>query len=95
MRVFLFMKEHGNQHCFVVLAYKDSPYLSKCIESLLKQTIKSDLLISTSTPSSYIEKIAKQYQIPIVISPGGSIGVDWNYAYHVSKNSTFCFYHSG
>lgn len=78
-------KDNSKQHCFVILAHKDSPYLERCIESLLEQTVKSSILVSTATPSPYIEKISKRYRIPIVVSPGGGIGCDWNFAYRVCK----------
>ena len=45
------MKYSENNHTFVVCAYKESPYLGECIESLLQQTKKSRILISTSTPN--------------------------------------------
>ena len=38
-------------HIFIILAYKQSQYLEDCIDSLLNQTIKSKIIITTSTPS--------------------------------------------
>ena len=72
----------GEHHTFVVCAYKESPYLKKCIRSLLKQSVKSSILIATSTPNAYIEKIAEEYNIPLYVNeaePG--IASDWNFAY--------------
>ena len=48
-------------HTFVVCAYKESPYLEECINSLEKQKVKSNIIISTSTPNRYIEEIAKKH----------------------------------
>jgi len=39
------------KHSFAVMAYKDSPYLSDCLDSLKDQTVKSEIYITTSTPS--------------------------------------------
>lgn len=69
-------------HTFAVLAYKDSAYLEKCINSLLKQTKKSKIIICTSTPCKHIETIAAKYSLPLFVSdrPTG-ISNDWNFAY--------------
>ena len=44
-----------NDHTFAICAYKESPYLEECIKSLKNQTIKSNILIATSTPTDYIK----------------------------------------
>ena len=38
-----------NDHVFVVLAYRESPYLEACIRSLENQTVRSRMIIATST----------------------------------------------
>lgn len=69
-------------HAFVICAYKESPYLEACIRSLLKQTVKSDVYIATSTPSSYIERLAEKYRVPLWVRDGeSSIGADWLFAW--------------
>ena len=80
------MNYTAKDHTFVVCAYKESPYLEKCIHSLQKQTTLSNIIISTSTPCEHISAIADKYNLPLIISewPTG-IANDWNYAYtHVS-----------
>ena len=52
-----------NKHTFVVLAYKESKYLEESIKSVLNQTVKTNVVIGTSTPNKYISKIAKKYNI--------------------------------
>ena len=75
------------EHTFAICAYKESPYLEKCIKSLKKQTVESDIIIATSTPCEHILKIAEKYGIPICVRNGISdIAEDWNYAY--SKATT-------
>lgn len=70
------------KHIFAVSAYKDSPYLEACIRSLLLQSVPSEILIATSTPSEYISSIAEKYSIPLLIREGKpGIAEDWNFAY--------------
>ena len=69
-------------HTFVICAYKESPYLGECISSLLKQTVKSRILIATSTPNEYITRTDAEYEIPVIVNKGqGGIVQDWNFAY--------------
>lgn len=69
-------------HTFVVLAYKDSAYLEKCIQSVLNQTLPAKVLIATSTPSNYISGLAAKYGLEVRVNTNtGSIGKDWNFGY--------------
>lgn len=71
------------KHSFVICAYKESPYLEKCIISLKRQTISSMIIMMTSTPNTYIEQLAKKYDIPLFVREGVSdIVLDWNYGYN-------------
>ena len=56
------------KHTFVICAYKKSEYLEECICSILKQTIKSNVLISTSTDIPFIREMAKKYDIPLYVA---------------------------
>lgn len=68
-------------HAFVIPAYKDSPYLESCILSLLNQAVKSEIVLSTSTPSPFIEDLAKKYNLRYCINNApSSIATDWNFA---------------
>ena len=70
------------EHTFVICAYRESPYIEECIQSLKNQTVASNIIMATSTPNSYIEKIAQKYSIPLYIRDGASdIVLDWNYGY--------------
>ncbi|MDE7422307.1 MAG: glycosyltransferase [Lachnospiraceae bacterium] len=72
----------GKSHTFAICAYKESLYLEECIHSLQKQTVKSKIIMATSTPNEYIRKIAERYKIPLYIREGKSnIAKDWNFAY--------------
>lgn len=80
------MKEFKN-HTFVICAYKQSQYLEECIKSILNQSMKSKVIISTSTPNDFINKLAIQYNIPTFINEGEKgIGQDWNFG--ISKVKT-------
>lgn len=68
-------------HSFAVCAYKESPHLRACLESLKNQTAKSPFFIATSTPNEYIEGLAKEFDVPVYASKRESgIGRDWNFA---------------
>lgn len=69
-----------NDHSFAICAYKESPFLEECILSLKRQTVESDIFISTSTPNKSIDLLAKKYNIPVHVSNGSGIGGDWNSA---------------
>ncbi len=70
-----------NFHAFVICAYGDSPYLESCVRSLLGQTMESDIICATSTPSPYIDGIMGKYGIPVAVRDGRSdIQDDWNFA---------------
>jgi len=71
-----------NQHTFVVLAYKESPYLEDCIRSLVRQKVKSNIILTTSTPSRFLNNIAAKYSIPLFINNSSEgIASDWNFGY--------------
>lgn len=68
-------------HSFVIPAYKDSPFLESCIQSLLGQTMKSEIVITTSTPSAFIKNLASTYGLPYFVNEApSSIAGDWNFA---------------
>ena len=76
------MKKYNTNHTFAICAYGESEYLEECISSLLNQTVKTNILISTSTPSEYICKMAEKYELPLCINKGEhGITQDWNFAY--------------
>ncbi len=79
------MKE-SPEHTFVILAYQESQYLKECIQSLLKQTVKSKILLSTSTPSDFLDEVSKKYNIPLFVNKiRDGIASDWSFAHKNSK----------
>lgn len=78
------MKSFDN-HTFVICAYKESLFLEDCIKSLLHQSIKSNIIIVTSTPNNHITNLSKKYHLPLLINTGKSgIGEDWNFGVSVT-----------
>lgn len=77
-----------NNHTFIIPAYKESPFLEDCINSLLNQSLESTILITTSTPNTYIKNLAEKYKIAYYINETKqkSIAADWNFA--LSKATT-------
>ena len=74
------------EHTFVILAYQESKYLEECIRSLLRQTVKSRILLSTSTPSVFLDEVSKKYNIPLFVNKErDGIACDWSFAYKSSK----------
>lgn len=70
------------KHTFVICAYKESEYLEECIKSIKNQSIKSKVIITTSTDNLFIRELAEKYAIKLYITDHKSdIASDWNYAY--------------
>lgn len=87
-------KYRARDHTFAVCAYKDSPYLELCIQSLLDQNIKSDIIIATSTPSRFISDVAERYNLPLFINKGEKgIANDWNFAYQCTDTALVTLAH--
>ena len=69
-------------HTFVICAYKKSKYLEECIQSILNQSLKSKVIIATSTPSDFIDELGRHYHLEIRVNDEGKcIADDWNFAY--------------
>ena len=75
------MDPRNANHTFVVCAYKESPYLRECIQSLLNQTVPSVIRITTSTPGEYIQKAAEEFGLELIVNTESrGIAADWNFA---------------
>ena len=81
-------------HTFSVCAYKESPYLEECICSLLSQSVKTNIIIATSTPNEYIKALADKYNLPVFVNIGESgISGDWNFALSAAKTELITIAH--
>lgn len=68
-------------HTLVLCAYKESQYLEACLVSLLEQTVKTNIVICTSTPNEFIQKIADKYNIQVISHEDGNKAQhNFNYA---------------
>ena len=48
----------------------------------MQQSVKSRVIVCTSTPSDYIRDLAEKYHLPYYVREGiSSLQDDWNYAY--------------
>lgn len=67
---------------FVVCAYGDNQNIPETISSLQRQTVKANIILSTSTPSVYLEEISQKFDISYFINPERKgPGADWNFGY--------------
>ena len=75
-----------SKHTFVICAYKESKYLEKCVKSIVSQSLKSDVIIATSTNNSFIRGVSESYSIPMIVADHESdIARDWNFAIKQAK----------
>lgn len=81
-------------HTFSIPAYKESPYLERCLRSLQKQTIQSEIILTTSTPSKFLNDICLKYNLKYLVNsePGG-IASDWNFAFRQAKTKYLTLAH--
>ena len=74
----------AEDHTFAICAYGKSRYLEECIKSVLNQTVKTNVLMATSTPSEYLEDLAEKYGIKLFVNEEmigkSNIATDWEFA---------------
>ena len=76
----------AKEHTYVVCAYGKSAYLQECIDSLLRQSKKSNIIMVSSTPSDFLDNISKKYGISLYINEGQKgIAGDWNFGLSMVK----------
>ena len=69
------------KHTFVILAYNVSDDLEECIKSVINQSVKSNIVIATSTPNDYIIDLASEYSLGVMVNKAKSNkGRDYNFA---------------
>jgi glycosyltransferase involved in cell wall biosynthesis len=63
------------------MAYGDSPFLDGCLDCLRAQTLDSRILVTTSTPSPFIEAAAARAGASVEVNPRrAGIAADWNFS---------------
>ncbi len=69
------------KHTFVILAYNQSDDLEECIKSVINQSVKSNVIVATSTPNDYIVELASTYSLGVMVNKKVSNkGSDYNFA---------------
>lgn len=88
-------KKYGaNDHTFVICAYKESEFLEDCIQSVLAQQVRGEVIITTATPNEHIDRLSDKYNIPLFINPdGGEIAKDWNFGIAQAKTELVTLAH--
>ena len=70
-------------HSFIVPAYGVSPHLPACLASLREQTVTSAIVVTTSTPSVALERMAGAAGVDLVVNPvAAGAASDWTFALH-------------
>lgn len=84
----------AKDHTFAIIAYKENIYLEKTICSILNQKIKTNVILSTSTPNDYIINLCTKYKIDYVVNkdPKGA-GNDWNHGYNACSTPLVTIVH--
>lgn len=73
----------NKDHSFVICAYKENPHLEDTIKSLLNQTVRSKVYISTSTVNDHIKGLCDKYNLQLFVNEQPkNAGADWNWAYN-------------
>lgn len=81
-------------HTFAICAYKESPFLEECVQSVINQNMTTNVLIATSTPNEYIRAIAEKYHVPVYVNTGEKgITQDWNFAYKMADSDLVTIAH--
>ncbi len=76
----------NKDHTFVICAYKENPHIEDTILSLKNQTVKTNIIMSTSTPNDFLNGISEKYEIPLYVNPERKgAGADWNFGYEQAK----------
>jgi len=79
---------------FVIPAYGESPYLEDCLQCLLNQSIKADIVITSHLENEHLVSLSKKYSIPLLINEkGGSISKDWDFALNANADSLVTLAH--
>ena len=77
-------------HTFAIPVYRSAPNLGALIESLRAQVgVRSQILLTSSTPSAQLEAFAKLHDLSLHINPQRiDIAADWNFALGAAQ--TWC-----
>jgi glycosyltransferase involved in cell wall biosynthesis len=82
------------KHTFVIMGYGESPFLGESYDALKKQTVKSRIIMTSSTPNDYQIDFASRNNIPFFVNPtrNGFAG-DLNFAYETAETDYVTLVH--
>ncbi len=88
------MRFEASDHTFAVCAYKDSPFLRECLDSVTSQSLKTNVIMATSTPTETMRQLADEYRVRLYVRDGEpGIADDWNYAVSCAGTSLVTIAH--
>lgn len=80
------MSKRSIDHTFLICAYGECRYLDRCVDSVLNQTVASEVMMITSTPNDHIRSVSARTGIAVVVNEGEKgITQDWNFALKQAK----------
>ena len=81
-------------HTFAICAYGTCSFLEECIQSLLTQSVRTKIIMCTSTPNDHISSLSAKYDIPLYVNKKSEgIVADWNFAYQSANTSLVTLAH--
>lgn len=81
-------------HTFVLCGYKESPFIEEALKSLERQTVRTNILVSTSTPNDYLRDICARHGVWMVVNTGKTgLGEDWNFGYNQANTKLVIIAH--
>ena len=82
-------------HTFAIPVYRSAPNLGALIESLRAQVgVRSQILLTSSTPSAQLEAFAKLHDLSLHINPQRiDIAADWNFALGAAQTALVTLAH--
>lgn len=89
------MRYTAKDHTFALCAYRESPYLEECIQSLLNQTTPGEIVMVTSTYCEYIQKAADKYHLKLRVNNSGDsrMVTNWNFGYSQAETPLVTIVH--
>lgn len=82
-------KFNGDDVTIVICAFEKCKYLEKSILSVLDQSVKTKVVISTSTPNEFIFDLANKYNLDVWVNRDGGHAKDYNFAIQ-ETNTPIC-----
>lgn len=70
----------GKDVTIVICAYRECKYLEESIQSVMAQSEKTNVVISTSTPNNFIDTLAQKYGLEVWVNKDGGHAKDYNFA---------------